>query len=183
MGRHSSPEQGPFYGSVIRWFLPWAVSLIIIGVVVWVAAGTFGGDDGTPVAQSSPSPTPSRSKAPVESPSPTPTPKASPSPKPSPSESLITKGVTLQVLNASGDSDADDRIADRLDQLGFEVVTVEDSLSDLTETHVYWAHPGAQAAARALAKKMGWIAEAQPSELSLSAEVDLHILVGADAAT
>jgi LytR cell envelope-related transcriptional attenuator len=181
MGRHSSPDQGPFYGSVARWFAPWAGALVVVGVVVWFAAGTFGGDDGKPVVQASPSPTPE--ETPEASPSPSPTPKASPSPKPSKTGTLITDGVTLQVLNASGDSDADDRIAAKLERLGFEIVTVEDSLSSFTETHVYWAHPGAQAAARALADKLGWIAEAQPAELSLSAEVDLHILVGADEAT
>jgi hypothetical protein len=86
-------------------------------------------------------------------------------------------------LNASGDTDAADRIAGKLERLGFEVVTVEDSLSSFNETHVYWAHPEAQKAAEALADRLGWIAEAQPDELSLSAEVDLHILVGSDEAS
>jgi hypothetical protein len=181
VGRHSSPDQGPFYASVLRWSLPWLAALVVVGAVVWVAAGAFGGDDGKPVVQNSPSPTPTPAETTTATPSPSA--KPSPSPKPSPSDALITKGITMQVLNASSDSDADDRVAARLEKLGFEVVTVEDSLSSFSETHVYWAKPGAQDAARALADKMGWIAEAQPDDLSLSAEVDLHILVGDDEAS
>jgi hypothetical protein len=179
MGQHSSPDQGPFYRSVARWLMPWIAAAIVVGIVVWVSAGTFG-NEGTPVSQSSPSPTPSESKSKPKS---TPTPaKPSPTPKakPSPKDTLITKGISLQVLNAANDMDATNQIAHQLRDLGFQVVAVEDSLSNNAETHVYWANAGAQEAARRLATKMGWLAGPVPSSLSLSAEVDLHVLVGAD---
>ncbi|HEV3473060.1 MAG TPA: hypothetical protein VG408_07655, partial [Actinomycetota bacterium] len=45
MGRHSSPEQGSFYRSIIVWALPWLMIASIVLVAVIIAIDAVGGDD------------------------------------------------------------------------------------------------------------------------------------------
>jgi hypothetical protein len=82
------------------------------------------------------------------------------------------------VLNGTSAADADDRMADRLAKLGYEVVAVESASKLYERTTVYWAVPSAQKAAEALAEHFGWVSAPKPD--NLSTQVSLHVVVGAD---
>lgn len=187
MGRHSSPQQGPFYRSIIAWLLPWLMIAAAVVVAVYIAIDAVGQDDTEiPVARSSSAPP--VTEEPTEDPEPTPVeteqPEETPEPKPRETETdggdeeLITEDITVQVLNGTASTGADDAMADRLSSLGYDVVAVEGSSAQYSETTVFWSFPGAQQAAERLAEKYGWLAAAKPS--NLSSTVDLHVVVGSD---
>lgn len=183
MGRHSSPEQGPFYRSIVAWLLPWLVIAVVVLVAVWIAIDAVGGDDleTTRVARATPTEkaTEEASPTPESTPLETPQPKETAEEEPEDEEvALITQDVTVQVLNGTSAPEADDRMADRLSQLGYEVVAIEGASKQYSETTVFWSFPGAQEAAEALAEKFGWVAGPKPD--NLSSTVDLHVVVGTD---
>lgn len=180
MGRHSSSRQWGFYRSLLSWSFPWLVMATVAGIAVWFAVAALGRDELSP-----PDP-PQAQTAVVEesaSPSPSPTPElVEPMPSISvapakPVPPLITD-VSVQVLNATAATDAGDEMAQRLTDLGFEIVTVQPAGQSYELTTVFWSHEGAAEAARALAERYGW--EAAPRPENLSPEVDLHVIVGAD---
>lgn len=192
MGKHSSPQQGPFYRSIVAWLLPWLLIAAVVIVAVWVAIDAVGRDDEklVPVARAS-SPPPvdepteepeetEETPEPVETKKPTTNRSKDPKPDRSGDEKLITTDVTIQVLNATGDPGADDRMADRLSSLGFEVVSIQGSSKEYGATTVFWSFPEAQEAAERLAKRFGWDSGPKPS--NLSSTVDLHVVVGTDEA-
>lgn len=186
MGRHSSPQQGPFYRSIIGWLLPWLMIAAAVVVAVYIAIDAVGKDDTQiPVARSSssqPAETEEPTVEPEETPTPDPEPKETKDPEPKetdePDDELITEDITVQVLNGTASTEADDAMADRLSSLGYEVVAVEGSSKQYAETTVFWSFPAAQEAAERLAEKYGWLASAKPS--NLSSTVDLHVVVGGD---
>jgi hypothetical protein len=182
MGRHSSPEQGPFYLSLFTWFLPWVLIAAVAGVAVSIAVDALGQDE-----LETPPPAAATSPAPSPTPTPTPTPEATPSVEetPTPKETkspepvkLITKGITVQVLNGTNDPDADDAMVDRLARLGYEVISVEGASRQYERTTVFWSLAEGRDAAEALADRFGWIAQEKPANLSPT--VDLHVVVGID---
>ena len=190
MGRHSSGSQFHFYKSVIGWILPWVVVAGLLGVGIWIGVDALSNEDeiatpplaGATVSSSpSPSPTPPEETASAE-----PTPKETkpsdkPSAKPSPKESepaLITENMTVQVLNGTASPSADELMADRLAQLGFDVVALGGSSKAYTVTTVFWSYTESQAAAEALAEKEGWAVAPKPSNLSTT--VAIHVIVGDD---
>ena len=187
MGKHSSPEQGPFYRSFLAWLFPWILIGIFVLVAVWVAVDVVGKDDTTiPTARSSRSaPEEQRSSEPVVSETPVPVASATPEPEVSDepedtgsSKPLITRGITIQVLNGTASTEVDDRMADRLSSLGYEVVAVQGSSKQYPQTTVYCSFPDAREAAERLAEKFGWLVDAKPS--NLSSTVDIHVVVGSD---
>ena len=190
MGRHSSPEQGHFYRSIIAWALPWLMIAAAVIVAVYIAVDAVGKDD-TPIAPvAGSSPTDDRT-AEVETETPVPAetaePKETKDPRPQRTkqpekddQDLITAGVTVQVLNGTGATDADDRMADRLSTLGFDVISVEGSSAQYPATTVFWSFPGSREAAERLAARFDWVAKEKPS--NLSSTVDIHVVVGADEA-
>lgn len=183
MGRHSAGEQGPFYRSVLGWFLPWLLIAAVVGVAVWILVNMVGGDESKPpVADRSPSasptPSPTETEIAIATPSPTPSePEPGDSPKPKPVR-LITEGINVQVLNGTSDTAADDALADRLAGLGFTIEAIEDSSVRYPRTTVFWSYPEAQEAAEALAARFDWVAEEKPANLSDT--VALHVVVGED---
>ena len=183
MGRRSSPNQWPFYRSVLTWFVPWALVAVIVGIGVWVAVDALSGGPSnskpptTELAAGS-SGSPSRSPAAKESPSINPSPQVSKTEKAKPKVPLITDGITVQVLNGTSDAGASDRIAGRLGTLGFKIVAVGSASTDYSHTTVFWAYPSAKPAAKALASHFGWIAAPKPE--NLSPEVAVHVVVGSD---
>lgn len=184
MGRHSSPEQGPFYRSIVGWLLPWFMIAAVVLVAVAVAVDAVGGNDleTTPAARETRPPV-EESPTPESTPTPTPTPEPTPKPqrtRKAEEPALITEDVTVQVLNGTGVADADDRMAQRLGSLGYEVVAIEGASKEYSQTTVFWSFPEAQEAAEALAQRFGWAAEPKPG--NLSSTVDLHVVVGADEA-
>jgi LytR cell envelope-related transcriptional attenuator len=187
MGRHSSPDQGHFYKSFAGWIALWAVIAAVTGVAVWFIVGALGGPEAQkPIAaerdraESEGSPSPKVSGARVAStPAPSPSPTSTPTTDAEPDEGkLITDGISIQVLNGTADPAAADAMAERLTDLGFSVVAVEESSERYPETTVFWSTAASQDAAVALAESEGWIAEAKPG--NLSASVSLHVVVGAD---
>jgi hypothetical protein len=186
MGRHSSPEQWPFYRSVAAWLLPWAMIAAVVGVAVWVAVATVGGQDPGSPALSSGRQTPKEkpsSAAPVVVKTKTPPP---PEKEPEPSDTpevlpkLITNGVTVQVLNASGSPGVDRTMADKLRGLGFQIAAVVQASKLYDQTTVFWSSNQSRPAAEALAQHFGWPAEPKPA--NLSADVSVHVVVGEDEA-
>lgn len=189
MGRHSKPEQGPFYRSVLGWIVPWVFIAAVVGGAVWFAVGVLGGDDISPAATKEdpspsdegrePEPEPSDTEIDIATPEPT----EEPDPEPTedePDQPLITEGITIQVLNGTSDAAADDSMADRLEGLGFEIAAVEASSVTYTRTTVFWSYPEAEEAAKRLADRFGWVAEEKPGNLSDT--VALHVVVGNDEA-
>ena len=193
MGRHSKGDQGPFYRSLLGWFLPWILIALVVVVAVWFLVKAIGGDEVAPTAaDSSPTPTAEASPSPtqteeivVASPKPTASKRAKPKSKPKPTKTeapqevaLITEGMNVQVLNGTGDTLADDALADRLAALGFRIEAIDDSSKAYSQTTVFWSYAEAQKAAEALAERMGWLAQPKPE--NLSASVALHVVVGED---
>ncbi|MDP9226107.1 MAG: LytR C-terminal domain-containing protein [Actinomycetota bacterium] len=194
MGRHSSPNQWPFYRSVFSWFVPWALVAAIVGIGLWIAVDALSG--GAPNSKPSAAlaagrhtPSPSRTAGKVKrshtprpmkthSPAPITTHTPSPRPKKQPKAPLITNGITVQVLNGTSDPTAAQRMADRLATLGFQIIAVGGSSRAYPRTTVFWAYPSAEPAAKALAAHFGWVVAPKPD--NLSAQVAVHVVVGAD---
>ena len=185
VGRHSAGDQRAFYRSAVLWFLPWAVMGVVGLGALWIALDTVGNLVGNDDA---PSP-PRRDAAVVDS---TPTPaEESPSPSPEPPEEparpkkdknedepeLITEGISVQVLNGTAEDQADDRLAEELEGLGYEIGAVNPYLTR-PDSIVFWSSEEYRAAAEALAEHLGWPATPKPKDLS--SEVSIHVIVGAD---
>ena len=117
-----------------------------------------------------------------------PSPSASPSPSPSKGrenereedrqQPLITEGVTVQVLNATGQAGADEAMVRRLQRLGFEVAAVVTAARIYDDTTVFWSSSDDRKAGQALARRFGWRSGSKPANLSSS--VDVHVVVGRD---
>ena len=194
-GRHSTGDDGAYLRSLIGWFVPWAIVALAVGAGIVFLVDWVGAPEVRPPPAShlgvSPSPTSSAEvvvATPSPEPSPTPSPKQSPTPSPKPSSTeedrrdvkLITKDVNVQVLNASSDPDAAERMAQRLTALGFRIESIESASTDYEETTVFWSYAEARRAGLALAERFDWTAEEKPE--NLSAEVAVHVVVGADEA-
>jgi LytR cell envelope-related transcriptional attenuator len=194
MGRHSSAEAGSYTRSVVAWFLPWTIVAAGVLVALWVAISALGrsdvpsGGQGLGAARattsSSPTPTPTPTESPSAtppspSPSPSPKPRPKPRPKPTPKPKLITKGITVQVLDATGSGTAGQSMAARLGKLGFAIVAVNPGLSDTGHTTVFWSADQYRTAAKALAAHFGWRSGPKPADLSPT--VALHVVVTDDA--
>ena len=186
MGRHSKPDQGPFYRSVLGWIVPWVLIAAVIGGAVWFAVGFVGGDEVRPASDDAttttsarePEPEPSDTEIVVATPEPSNEPEPEATEKDEPDQPLITDNITIQVLNGTADTAVDDAMADRLEGLGFEIVAVEPSSVTYPRTTVFWSYPEAQEAAERLAARFDWVAEQKPSNLSDT--VALHVVVGED---
>ncbi len=190
MGRHSKGDPGPFYRSVLGWFLPWILIGLVVIVAIWFLVGAIGGDEVMPTAADrSPSPTPSAepSESPTEIVVASPKPSRAHAPKPKPKRTkskkpaevaLITEGINVQVLNGTSDTSADDAVAGSLAALGFRIEAIDDSSKAYSQTTVFWSYPEARKAAEALAARMGWLVQPKPD--NLSTQVALHVVVGED---
>ncbi|MGH2808349.1 MAG: LytR C-terminal domain-containing protein [Actinomycetota bacterium] len=184
MGRHSSPNQGPFVRSFVGWIAMWVAIAAITGVAVWFVVNALYGrgiDQQPAVANDretqAPEPTQEPESEPVvatESPDPVETEES-----PDDEVKLITQDISVQVLNGTVQPDAGQNMSTRLTDLGFTVVAIEESSRVYNETTVFWSTPEAEDAARALAERFGWVAEPKPE--NLSPDVSLHVVVGADA--
>jgi hypothetical protein len=91
---------------------------------------------------------------------------------------LVTEGVSLQVLNATGWRRADIRVARRLERLGFVVAALNPAAKRYLRTTVFWSRPEGRRAAEALAARFGWRVGRKPA--NLSASVTAHVVVGRD---
>lgn len=192
MGRHSSAGQWYFYRSVVLYFLPWALVAAITVAAVWAGVAALGQKELStrPPVDEEPSDTKKVAAAPKRSPKgepttsptgqPTSSPTGTPTHSPRAKVPLITDDITVQVLNGTASSTADDDMATRLSGLGFDVVAVEPASISYPETTVFWSSPDSKDAAVALAQRFGWLVEPKPENLSTS--VAIHVVVGADEA-
>lgn len=196
MGKHSSGAQWPFYRSIIAWVLPWVILATVIVGASWATVRAIGGDElaaptpgrgSRPSVAASPSADPSPSEEAEETEEDADRPKKDPMRSKKQAEkkddkktgsTLITKGISVQVLNGTSASSADDRMGDRLARLGFRVVALGRASVGYDETTVFWSYPEAKPAARALAKRFDWASGRKPGNLSTT--VDLHVIVGKD---
>jgi len=194
MGRHSSHSQFAFYRSVIGWALPWFLIAAVFATGVWFAVDAIGGD-GTEeppkiasAGQGQPTPRESASPKKETRPSPSPTETAETVEGDSPFDSgsgpgsgggkLITKGITIQVLNGTASDSVGADMSDELSGLGFEVVVVNSASKAYASTTVFWSSDASREAAEALAGRFDWVAELKPANLTDS--VSLHVVVGDD---
>lgn len=198
MGRHSSPEQAPYLRSLAGWVLPWVLVAAVAVVAVGVGVSALGQQpiDAPPPRddrrQAAASPSPEPSLPPADGPSPTPTktdrdrardgePKKRREERRDRDEpALRTEGLTTQVLNATDSPTADEAMTRRLRGLGFEIVAVVTAAHAYRDTTVFWSSTESRAAARALARRFGWLSDPKPT--NLSPNVDIHVVVGADEA-
>jgi LytR cell envelope-related transcriptional attenuator len=183
VGRHSSPRQWRYYFSILRYALPW-ILLTVVGVsAVWAGVGALGDDELDPT------------KGPVVSEAEDPSARADPSaeatpvePEETPDEGggetedrqppLITEGITVQVLNGTDVTGADQDMAGRLQELGFQVMNVVPASIAYAETTVLWSYAESEEAAMRLAERFGW--QVKPKPDNLSTQVALHVVVGSD---
>jgi hypothetical protein len=91
---------------------------------------------------------------------------------------LVTRGVTVQVLNATKARRADNRAAQQLRSLGLRVVAVNDAVKIYDKTTVFWSKPAGREAARALADRFSWKADRRPR--NLNPKITIHVVVGRD---
>ena len=188
MGRHSSDSQISFYRSFLKWAAPWLLVAIVAVAAVWVGVGALGDgplETASPANDAEPSPTPDASIEPTPTPEPEVSVEPTPTPEPEPDETPEMAapsgaGVTMQVLNGTGVEEANDRVAARLEKLGYQIVNLEGATTAYSATTVFWSYPDARKPAMKLAEYFGW--EAAPKPDNLSSTVDLHIVVGADEA-
>jgi len=182
VGRHSSPRQWRYYLSILKYALPWILVAVVGVSAVWAGVGALGDDELDP------------SKGPVVSESEGPRPRDEPTTRATPVEpeetpekfaeepeeevSLITEGMTVQVLNGTNVGGVDQAMADRLEGLGFQVVNVVPAAINYAETTVLWSYAESEDAAARLAERFGW--QVKPKPDNLSTQVALHIVVGAD---
>lgn len=188
VGKHSAGDQTAFYRSAALWFLPWVIVAVVALAAVWIAVDALGND-----VQPAPVKPQKKVEAPVDDPSPTkeeaePEVTEEPSPSPEPSRSpkedetkskpqLITEGVSVQVLNGTTDPEADDRVAEQLEHLGYQIEAINPYLAR-SDTILYFSSEESRAAAEALAAHFEWPVQPKPEDLS--PEVSIHIIVGAD---
>jgi hypothetical protein len=188
MGRHSSESQVSFYRSFVRWLLPWLTVAVVVGIGVWFGVGALGRgplETPSPASRSEPTASPSAELSPSAEPSPVESIEPTPTPEPEPEETAEAtapngKGLAVQVLNGTGVEEANDRVADRLQGMGYEIVNLEGASKGYSSTTVYWSYPEARKPAIRLADFFGWKAGPKPDNLSTT--VALHIIVGADEA-
>lgn len=185
VGRHSAGNQIAFYRSAMLWFLPWVIVAIVALAAVWIAVDALG-NDVRPLPPTKPDerdavavddPSPSESAKPEKDDDPSPSSEATKTPDEDEAK-LITDGISVQVLNGTADAGADDRVADDLEALGYEIEAVNPYLAR-DKTVVYWSSADSKEAAQALAEHYDWSASAKPQDLS--SEVSIHVLLGADA--
>ena len=159
--------------------MPWAVVAALVVAGLW---WYFGRPEGGGLAAQT-----AASAEPESSSTPTPTPGSTPGrqegtdggqggePRP-----LITKGVSIQVLDSVGSKKALDRMVERLTALGFSVPFEAEASTTYGATTVFWSYSEAKGAARRLAERFGW--DAGPKPGNLSTDVALHVVVGRDEA-
>jgi hypothetical protein len=161
--------------------LPWLLIVTVVGVGVWMVVDYLGRSENEPRALSEETPSPKESTSVSITPTPEET---TPSPKEKeprqPKKKLITEGITIQVLNGTKDPEAGEAMAQRLRDLGFQVVAVEFSSADYKQTTVFWSFPAAERAASRLAARFGWDVDEKPG--NLAATVSMHVVVGKDEA-
>lgn len=185
MGRHSSPNQWPFYRSVAGYFFPWVLVAAVIVAATWIAISSVGGEDFDQRRPNAGATGPTESPSPEESepeatPTSTPEPTETAAPTEDPTVELITEGVTVQVLNATDDDAAGDAMAERLADLGYQVIAINAAVGEYPTTTVLWSADEWQDAAEALATRFGWLSEPKPE--NLSDQVAIHVVVGDDEA-
>ena len=95
-----------------------------------------------------------------------------------PGRALITRGVTVQVLNAARSRAVTSRVVRRLRRAGLNVVVVNPAAVRYRATTVLWSRAEGRPAAAALAERYGWRAAHKPRNLSRS--VTIHVVVGTD---
>ena len=95
-----------------------------------------------------------------------------------PAGALVTRGVTVQVLNAARSRATTFRVVERLRRAGLNVVVVNPAAVRYRATTVFWSRAAGKAAAVGLAERYGWRAAHKPRNLSGS--VTMHVVVGID---
>jgi len=183
VGRHSSPRQWRYYLSILRYALPWILVTVVGIAAVWAGVGALGDDEldpsKGPVVSNAEDPKsrsePTTEATPVE---PEETPEESKEEQEEEEVPLITEGMTVQVLNGTNVSGVDQTMADRLEELGYQVINVVPASITYEETTVLWSYAESEEAAARLAERYGW--QVKPKPDNLSTQVALHIVVGAD---
>lgn len=170
MGRHSDPDP--------RWF--WlslgaaaAKLLVLIGLLVaasFALLSFVGDDDGGVTPKSSPT---TSATPPVSLEEQTAAPPAD-----DPTAPTVPVGATVQVLDASGLSDALEEAVAALERLGLDVVTTGPAVRRYDRTTVFWSG-GLEEQAEALRAVDGRFGVIEPND-RLDQSIDLHVVVGAD---
>lgn len=155
--------------TIVKWLALLALPVIAaVGVYQLVSTEA---PEKPPAAAPSPTPSPEPSESPI--PSPTPPPAASPSP------TVQAEGEgRLQVLNGSGTAGLGNKVADKLRQEGYEIVSTGNSVRRYDQTTVFY-QPGSEALAREVARFLG-TTKIEPAPDNLDKEIPVTVVVGAD---
>lgn len=181
MGRHSVGDERAFWKSLLLFGLKWVGVIALPALAIWgvwrlvnqpesptnVASVTKTQPDRSP----SPEP-PAESAPPADVAPPAESP---PAPEPAPSPKRSGK---LQVLNGSATSGTGQKAADRLREVGYEIVAVQNASRRYEKTTIFYQE-GSRALADEIAALFGFgIVEAAPS--NLSKQVPISVVVGDD---
>ncbi len=197
-GRHAIPGDHSFAASLLR-NVASAVALVTLVATAFWGIGRFqaagelgdpgGGEgpalEGPPLAQ----PPPAEEETDYEShtlpstltPSPTVSPytTSSPSPSSSPTVVIAPSRISVQVLDAAGDSGLRARRAvSQLRADGYNVVATNEASRVYSRTQVMYS-PGKEAAARQIASAYG-LSGVRPKPSNLTSKVNVHLVVGRD---
>ncbi|HVM15482.1 MAG TPA: LytR C-terminal domain-containing protein [Egibacteraceae bacterium] len=202
MGRHADPEPRHFWLSLGAATLRAGAALaVVIGLFAVLANLGRVAEDGPVMLGDPDDGEQSRSASSQPSPEPEPTPRAAASPDPAPDqpppepagpqaeadpespEAIIAAApppqeTTVQVLDGIGGSPRLPLLVAALEDLGYEVVATNPAGTDYAVTTVLFTE-GNEHMARALQARDPRIVERRPNT-EMSAEVDLHVVLGAD---
>jgi hypothetical protein len=187
MGRHDDPDPAPFYTSLGSAILRGLLALFL-SFGLYAVLASIRDDNAPPEPSTAFAPTGRATEAfeliPVES-----------DPLDAASEEVPTPGAaladaeqfggaptpedtTIQVLDAGAGTQGIETVTDRLEELGYDIVAVNDATRDYDTTTVFFSD-GQQDAAMALRARDARFSEIGPNP-NLSEEVDLHIIAGRD---
>ncbi len=196
-GKHVIPGDHSFSTSLLR-SLASAVALVALvatafwGIGRFQPTGELGAVNGEGPALEEPpiadAPPPeeetdyeSRAFPSALNPSPTASPFATstPSPSASPTQAIAPSRISVQVLDAAGDSGVRARKAvSRLRADGYNVVATNEASRVYPRTEVMYS-PGKEAAARQIASAYG-LSGVRPKPSNLTSAVDVHVVIGRD---
>lgn len=160
--------------TIVKWLALLALPVLAaVGVYQLVRSDNDPGDNKAVAI----SPAPSVEPSPSPEPSLPPSPAASPAASASPTASVEGEG-RLQVLNGSGTSGLGTKVAAKLKEAGYEIVSTGNAVRRYDETTVFY-QPGSEALAREVARFLG-TTKIEPAPNSLDKKIPVTVVVGAD---
>ncbi len=182
VGQQPPGDRG-FAAAVTR-YLGGAVALIVATSALFWIIGRLRGPEGPIIAvPTTPPPTTATTTPPAPTPTPTlATATASPTATPTPTSTvtIAPSEISVQILDAAGDGGAAALdVGRRLRQAGYQVVAINQAVRTYQRSTLFYSE-GGEAEALAIQRDFPQFTVVQPKPANLSANVDVHVVVGKD---